>query len=126
MLALFEADNCPGQMWQALRKGSSVPSRRRLCTKGRGGTFFFASRSPRPRRAGNRILLTILFHQPPTGTLMPENSDDTPPTPPRPGRRSAASLSVVAIDVKLARPEPPETLSQDEAVIWKEIVGKVR
>ena len=41
------------------------------------------------------------------------------------GRESAAELSVVPIDVKLHRPEPPEALREPEAKVWREIVSSL-
>ena len=39
------------------------------------------------------------------------------------GRKSAAELSVIPIDVELRRPEPPNALQEAEAMIWQEIVA---
>jgi hypothetical protein len=35
-------------------------------------------------------------------------------------------LAVVPIDIMLQRPDPPATLSEEEAEIWREIVAKVK
>jgi len=57
---------------------------------------------------------------------MPQNSDDLLPTQRQHGRKSAASLAVVAPDIKMQRPEPPETLWGEAAQLWREIVARVR
>jgi hypothetical protein len=44
----------------------------------------------------------------------------------KPGRKSAAELSVIAPDVRMQRPEPPAKLAEEEQAIWREIVAKVR
>jgi hypothetical protein len=57
---------------------------------------------------------------------MERSWDDLTPTLRKRGRKSAASLSVVPVDVKLQRPEPPARLSAVEKQIWREIAEKVR
>jgi hypothetical protein len=52
--------------------------------------------------------------------------DDPPATMRKRGRKSVASLSVVAPDVRMQRPEPPAKLSAEEKAIWREIVAKVK
>jgi hypothetical protein len=42
------------------------------------------------------------------------------------GRKSAASLSVVPIDVKLVRPDPPKELTKDQAAVWRDTVAAMR
>jgi hypothetical protein len=39
------------------------------------------------------------------------------------GRRSAAELSVIGVDVEPARPSPPATLSEPERELFSSIVG---
>jgi hypothetical protein len=57
---------------------------------------------------------------------MERSWDDLTPTLRKRGRKSAASLSVVPVDVKLQRPEPPARLSAVEKQIRREIAEKVR
>ena len=38
------------------------------------------------------------------------------------GRKSSAELSVVQIDCRARRPEPPENLTETQATIWREII----
>jgi hypothetical protein len=52
--------------------------------------------------------------------------DDPGPTLRKPGRKSADSLTVVAPDIRMQRPDPPGRLSEDEKAIWREIVAKVK
>jgi hypothetical protein len=42
------------------------------------------------------------------------------------GKKSTASLSVVAPDVMLQQPEPPKRLTREQKAIWNDIVEKVR
>jgi hypothetical protein len=44
----------------------------------------------------------------------------------RPGRKSAASLSVVPVDVAQQRPKPPRALTPEGKKLWCEITSKLR
>jgi hypothetical protein len=52
--------------------------------------------------------------------------NDPPATLRQPGRKSAASLSVIAPDIAQQRPEPPSRLTAAEKRVWRETVERMR
>jgi hypothetical protein len=58
---------------------------------------------------------------------MERDWDDPPgPTLRKRGRKSSMDLTVVAVDVRKQRPEPPAALTAQQKTIWREIVEKVK
>jgi hypothetical protein len=52
--------------------------------------------------------------------------DDPPSTLRQPGRKSAASLSVITPDIAQQRPEPPSMLTAAAKRVWRETVERMR